>query len=325
MVLIGSAILVAFSAFLLIPGLGGFRTRTRWRRFRERIRQSALHPAVPFDAVGPDGPLGPHRFIGRIEALQGSDSLWIQGDHLSLQAQMSGAKIYLLPTEGVQPPNARALLEERLPEDQPRSLPWKRITSLQEGTRVYLDGFLERRGGVLRMYGSRDVPLLALLHEGEDVVPRAVWAGRQKNEYWNPITPWALLAGSLALFIMASAVFGIHRSSTTARYLLAAALAPVIPILPPGLAFFLLYMSQWRRARFLRAERDLLGLIAFLRAGDATEEMLGWGDDLPQDTVPLIRNCRRRARATESGAALSFVAGFAMNTALVLLILDAVL
>ena len=49
------------------------------------------------------------------------------------------------------PPVARTLLEERLPEEHPRPMSWKWFTSLQEGTRVYLVGFLERRKAILRM------------------------------------------------------------------------------------------------------------------------------------------------------------------------------
>jgi len=280
-----------------------------------------LFPEVGFDSGGFDAPLGPHRFKGRIEALQGSDSLWIKGDGVSIQALMSDSDIYILPPESASPPDAQALEEERLPEETPGTLSWKQMTTLQEGYRVYLIGFLEQRDGVLRMFGSRDVPLLSILHDSEDVIPRAVWSGRQKNEYWNSLTPWALLAGSLALFIMASAVFRTYQASLSARLLLLLALFPVIPFLPPGVAFFFVYLANWRRARFLRAERDILGLTAFLRAGDATEEMAGWGDDLPRNTIPLIKSCRRRALISELVAALAFVLGFILNSALTLYIL----
>ncbi len=322
MVLIAAAILVALLSYFIVPGLGGLQARSRWRRFRERIRNSALLPKVLFDKGGFDGPLGSHRFIGRIEALQGNDSLWIRGEGVSVQALMSGSDIYILPSEAAGPPDARTLLEERLPEENPRTLSWKQMTSLQEGHQVYLVGFLERRDGILRMYGSPDVPLLTILYDGEDVIPRAVWSGRQKNEYWNILTPWALLAGSLALFIMASAVFRTHQASLAARILLLMALFPFIPFLPPGVAFFFIYLANWRRARFLRAERDLLGLKAYLRAGDATEELAGWGDDMPRNTVSLIRSCKRRALISELIAAMAFLLGFIMNSLLVLLILN---
>ena len=319
MLVIGATI--AFVMFLLLPGLGGLRARARWMEFRDRIKKSALYPRVVFHPGDGDGPLGPHRLIGRIEALQGDDSLWIRGDGVTVRALMSGAEIYLLPSDGSEIPDSRALLEERLPEDHPLPLPWKRITSLQEGSRVYVIGFLEIRDGMLGMYGSREVPLLVLLFDGEDIVPRAVWAGRQRNEYWNPFTPWAVLAGSMSLFLLATSTFIESQASLTARILLVSSFAPVIPFLPPGLAFFFIYLTNWRRALFLRAERDLLGLIAFLRAGDVEEEMTGWGDDLPQDTVPLIRSCRRRAFIAEAGAGLAFLAGFALNAALILMIL----
>ena len=324
MIEIIAAISIIFVAFILIPGLGGFRARSRWRGFRDRVMKSALYPHVSFESGTMDGPLGAHRFVGRIEALQGDDTLWLKGEGVSLRVMMPGAEIYLLPDEGAMTPNARSLLEERLPEFSPHPLSWRRITSLQEGSKVYVVGFLEYRDGVLRMFGSKDVPLLAILHEGEDVVPRAVWTGRQKNEYWNVLTPWSLFAGSLALFIMATSVFGTNMASPRGRIILTAALFPIIPLIPPGLVFFFVYLANWRRARFLRAERDLLGLSAYLRAGDAEDSMVGWGDGLPRNTVPLIHSCRRRALLSEFGAIVSFLTGFSLNVVLTMIILKAV-
>ena len=77
MVLFGAAIFTAFLAFILIPGLGGIQARSRWRKFRQRIRNSSLLPSVTFDAGGFDEPLGAHSFTGRIEALQG-DSVTLE-------------------------------------------------------------------------------------------------------------------------------------------------------------------------------------------------------------------------------------------------------
>jgi len=322
MIFIASAIFITVFSYLIVPGLGGLHARSRWRRFRKRVRDSALLPEVGFDKGGFDSPLGSHCFSGRIEALQGDDSLWIRGEGVSIQALMSDSEIYILPPDSVEPPDARTLEEERLPEGSPGIISWKQMTTLQEGYKVYLVGFLERRDGILRMFGSRDVPLLTILHDCEDVIPRAVWSGRQKNEYWNSLTPWAILAGSLALFVMASAVFRTYQASLSARLLLLMALFPIIPFLPPGVAFFFIYLANWRRARFLRAERDLLGLNAFLRAGDVTEHMGGWGENLPRNTVPLIISCRRRAVISEMVAALAFVLGFVMNSILTLFILD---
>lgn len=319
-----TAVFIIFLAFLFVPGLGAVQARTRWRVFRERVMKSALFPQVAFESGSREGPLGAHRFTGRIEALLGEDTLLLKGPDVSIRATMAGAGVYLLPDEGTMTPDARSLLEERLPQYSPRPMSWKRITSLQEGAKVYIVGFLESRDGVLRMYGSKDVPLLAILHEGEDVVPRSVWSGRQNNEYWNALTPWALLAGSMALFIMATSVFRTQTEAALARMLLTAALFPVVPLIPPGLFFFFIYMANWRRARFLRAERDLLGLSAYLRAGDAQDSMAGWGDSLPDNTVPLIRSCRRRALLLESGALILFLAGFSLNVVLTIFLLNAV-
>jgi len=42
MILVASAIFIAIISYLIIPGLGGLRARSRWRRFRKRVCESAL-------------------------------------------------------------------------------------------------------------------------------------------------------------------------------------------------------------------------------------------------------------------------------------------
>ena len=319
-----SAALIIFIAFILVPGFGSLQARRRWRHFRERVMRSALLPQVSFGIGGRTGPQGAHRFTGRIEALLGEDTLLLSDGSVTLRATMPGAEIFMLPDEAAVPPDARSLLEERFPEYHPQAMSWKRITSLQEGMKVYAVGFLESRDGVLRLYGSREVKLLAILHEGEDVVPRSVWSGRPKNGYWNTLTPWSLLAGGLALFVLATSVFLSQSSSPVARILLTGALFPIMPLLPPGLILFFMYLASWRRARFLRAEGDILGLSAYLRAGDAENLMAGWGDGLPRNTVPLIRSCRRRALRSEIIAGVAFMTGFGTNIFITMLLLNMV-
>lgn len=281
---------------------------------------SALDPEASSDATGLDGSMGRHRFLGQIEATQGTGLIWVRGNGVTVRADMEGAKIYLLPAPGERAPGPKDLLEQRFPEEMPRRRTWRQVTSLPEGTRIYLDGSLERRGNMMVFHGSKEDPLLAILHEGEFVIPRAVWSGRHKNEYWNLFTPWALLLGSLSLFILATAAFRSPYPRDTARLLLAGALGPLVPLMPPGVVFFLGYLTTWRRGRFLRAERDLLGLGAFLRAADASNMLIGWGEGLPTDTAPLIRSCRRRALGAEILSAAAFGVGFIVNFALLLLL-----
>jgi hypothetical protein len=320
-----ACVFIALFFYVAIPGAGGLVVRSRWKKFRDRVRGSALEPSAEFVSCDGDGPLGSHRFSGYVEALEGRDVLWVRGENLTVRVEMTDASVYILPSAGEGVPGARDLLEERLPEDCPRRQRWRQVTALSERSRVFLSGSLEVRDSMPVFRGSGKRPLLAVLHEGRDPIPRAVWSGRQKNEYWNALTPWSLMTGALALFIIAAFVLRSPFPRDSGRWALALALAPLVPLAPPGLVLFLVYLSAWRRARFLRAESDFLALGAFLRAADASDVLADWGKTLPEDTVPLVRSCRRRALFAEIRGAAAFVMGTAVNAYLLVLLLRAFL
>jgi hypothetical protein len=120
--------------------------------------------------------------------------------------------------------------------------------------------FLEEGRGVFR--SSPGAPLLVVFYDGEreSILRRAIWGGRQRNEYWNPFTLPSLLTGFLCLALLAYLSLRSPQAGLPGLAVLSLAAAPAALFLPPGAALYFLYRYFWKLARRLRAERDLLRL-----------------------------------------------------------------
>jgi hypothetical protein len=252
---------VALMFFVLIPGIGAFTVRSQWRVFRRRVQECSLYPILRYaNLAEADGERGCFRALGELEAFQGHNRLWLNTGSFTVEADLSGVKLYLLPS--LIPGRQR---DEALPDEAPAVAPWDRIFSLPSGMKLFVGGrlFLEGGRGVFRSQPRE--PLLVVFYDGEprSILARAVWGGRQRNEYWNQLTLASLLTGFFCLALLA---YMALRTAQTALpglpglVALSLALAPVAPFLPPGVALYFLYRFFWKRARRLRAERDLLRL-----------------------------------------------------------------
>jgi hypothetical protein len=257
--------LVCAIFYLVIPGLGAFHVRTRWRSFRKLIIDSSRLPQITYNKLvrGDDGYLGAYRFFGSLEAMQGDDTVWIHDGKTSLSADLGGVHVYLLPSssasenEGIVERN-----EEALPDEMPQRLPWSQVFNLPEGTPMYVSGplFLNHGQGLFKT--TDDHPLTLVIYDGEtdSVLRRSIWGGRQRNEYWNNYTPASLIAGTIALLFCAYNFLQLTSATIPAALALGLSTTPLLPFLPPGLPLFLLYRYFWKRGRLNRAERDLLRL-----------------------------------------------------------------
>jgi hypothetical protein len=264
---LGSIILVFALAFLffgLIPGVGAFFVRSRWRLFRRRIAESSLYPFLDYSDLSRRGDfLGRYRLFGHLEAIQGENSIWINNGSFTVEADLTQAKLYFLPSFSA---GTRTLpverLQEEVPDEQPALVSWNQIFSLPAGTQMFIAGQLysEEGRGVFRS-GGKD-PLLVVLYDGErnTIVQRAVWGGRQRNEYWNQFTLASLLTGAFCMVLLAYIFLRSMPSSLPALFGLTLAFFPISGLLPPGFILYYLYRFFWKRARMLRAERDLLRL-----------------------------------------------------------------
>jgi hypothetical protein len=296
---------VAFAAallfYLLIPVAGAVRLRNQWKRFRERVVALSLAPALSYGALAraqgeSRAEVGRFRLFGTIEAIEGMDRIWVRGKEVSALVDLSRAPLYVASPGPADAPAEAAGSIERLR--------WRSVSSLVEGTRIFVAGLLVIEEGRPVFVDSPEEGLLAVCHDWDEerIVSRLVAGGRAQNEYWNDPTRISLALGLAVI----SGILLFWRSATfptvKALIFLAGAL-PVLPFAPPGLALFLAYHRLWRRALAFRVSRDLFRLPA--RAGP------GGGDPGTR-----ARRAEREAFLYAAAAGLSFGLAVIVNLAL---------
>lgn len=255
---------IAALGYLILPLAGAFRVRRRWRNFRDALYASMEMPILSYGDLR-ERQSGSYRFFGRIEASQGENQLWLREGGLSLLVDLTGVEVYTLPAVRTPPEEGRVEDNElTIAEGTPTAMASRRLAALPLGTKMMVAGdlcFSEGRG---RLHSTADRALLCLIYDGEaeTILRRAIWSGRQRNEYWNPLTPLSLTLASFTLFILAYVFLRTPRLLPFAHIALTLSLIPPAPLLPPGILFFSLYRRIWRSGRYLRAERDLIALPA---------------------------------------------------------------
>jgi hypothetical protein len=248
-----AALAAAFVFFLLIPIIGASGLRVQWRKFRGRVVDLAGAPVLTYGDVarateGRAGGRGCFRLYGSVEAIEGADRVWIRGDGVSALVDLSKAPLYTVPPEA---PEAGSV----------RRLRWRSVSSVVEGTRIFVGGRLAVEEGRPVFVDDPEESLIAVIHDGDDegLSSRLIVGGRSVNEYFGYATPLSvalgLIAISVILFISRKSPF----SSVRALVFLMGAL-PALPFAPPGLFFFIAYRRLWRRALDLRIERDIRAL-----------------------------------------------------------------
>jgi hypothetical protein len=281
-------IAIAGVFFLAIPGTGAFLVRRRWRIFRRALMDA--RDARPL-SYGKRHLLDPEEFrrlSGRLEAIQSDRTIWIGDSSFSVMVDLEGVPVFVLPHSSAR--------EDSQPDETPRVLYWKDLSALAEGTSVFVCGTVVEDQGTIRFHGGPYGTPLVMIHEGgaddlDRLLRRAMWSGRQRNEYWNHGTPISLIGGFLAETLWAVNLIGVSRLNTVIA--LVFALIPALPLFPPGVVAFYWYRRVWRTARRIRARRDLMQL-----KGEATVRR-----------TELNRAALRR----EAAAVLLLLTGVAVN------------
>ncbi len=287
-VLFIAAIVIAFYA--LIPGIGAFVVRARWRSFRRRMVQASLCPTAGYVQVRAEesgsGYLGTFRCFATLEAIQGDDTVWVRAGRVSFGVRMAGVSVYMLPSGLL--PGSGTPDPENLPDEMPAIVPWAKVGSLPEGTRMFVAGPLYRSESKAVFRSDGAASLTVVIYDGaeETVLQRSIWGGRQRNEYWNRLTPVSLAAGSFSLIILASVYVASPWLRSAAILAVLGSLIPVLPLGPPGVVLFFLYRRLWQEARYLRAERDLLRLPLRFSPAENEPVQLPDGERYLRFTVP---------------------------------------
>lgn len=217
------------------------------------MEQVSLYPILTYRAARLDtespGEAPLVRFFGSLEAIKHDRAMSLRGGDLTVAADMAHSQIFVMPPD-----------TGNLPDESPLRTNWDRLGSVTEGTRVFVSGSLLRRGTEVTIGGQPGSPMLVVIYDGveRNLLRRAIWSGRQLNEYWNQLTPAALACGMLALIILSYALLRVPSQRLAAITSLTLASLPFLPLLPPGVALFYIYRRLWRRGRILRAHRDVL-------------------------------------------------------------------
>lgn len=293
--------------FLGVPLAGAFSVRQRWRRFRKAVRRASTLPRIDdaFAQTAIDSaPPREHVVVfGRLEGVEGKSGIWLRSLGFSVSVDLETIPLFLLPPRtgtGGSPPDVT-----------PRIAYWKEMNALVEGTKFLVAGET-RRGpsgtfSIEEFSDTGEKPLI-IMYDGpdDDVFSRAMWTGRQRNEYWNHYTPISLIVGFLAELLWVVHVFDENRLYALIGIVLA--VLPVLPLIPPGLIGFYIFRKLWQSGRRLRAIRD----VAILGGEGGT----GNSD---------ARRYTQDASFRESLGTAAFLAGLAVNAYIGALILAVLL
>ena len=312
------ALICAAIFYLCIPVCGGLVTRRRWLRFRRAVSSSLLWPLIDeqnigrlrndridnnridSDRINKDGTgvriqeLGNYCFFGALEALQGNNSVWISNGVYTIVAHLHNQPLFMFDRD--------ASTYAYRPKRTPLLANWRQVTSLPEGTQVFIAGPLYAVQGQLQFYSAeRHEPLLVVLYEGthNELHKRLIWHGRQRNEFWNLLTLPSLCAGMFVLGILTFITLRLYGSpQLVTLIIIVMALSPLLVLMPPGAIGFFLYRRLWGAGWLVRAKCDILHLIEHAE-------------------------CQRwRALLFEIGAGLFLLAGLLINGYLTLLLLS---
>lgn len=247
-------LVVVFLFFILIPALGAFSVRAKWRRFRAGMIVASTYAIMDYSDLSKDNEGSIFRFFGTLEAIQDTNRIWMRSGDVSAAADLENVPVYILPSV-----SSDESLGDVLSGEEPQSVPWKQISSLPAGVELFVAGTLHLEDGLALFRSRPQFPLLVVIFDGgkDTILRRAVRSGRQRNEYWNQFTLISLITGSFSLLLLTYLFLGNPSTRVPALIALALSVSPLAVLLPPGVVFLYPYKSFWTRARTLRAERDL--------------------------------------------------------------------
>jgi hypothetical protein len=226
--------------------------------FRQRFDDLRLMPLLDYGTyrhITEEGER--YRFIGGFESTDGH-TLWIRSETLTIPVILTRAHTYMLPmTEG------GAIPESFDPsEEVPERIRWDQVSSLVEGSKVFVGGQVALQDKRWTFVSTSAHPLLLIFYDGPDrsLTLRAIRAGRNKNEYWNLLTPYAFILGAFFEIFIAASFLPRPAFRLTGITAFIFVFTPLFPLIPPGIVCTILYRRLWWRARIFRAYRDLARL-----------------------------------------------------------------
>jgi hypothetical protein len=224
------------------------------------------------------------RLAGSFESITDGHTLWVRSPDLTIPVVLTGAQVYMLPME--EKDNREGF---DLAEEAPQRLRRDQVATLTGEVRVFVGGALSPQDGRWTFRVTPDTPLQVIFYTGDDrsMATRVIRAGRHKNEYWNGVTPYALVMGALCLIAMAVMFLPRPAFRLTAIIAFCAAFIPLYTLAPPGLLLTVAYRRLWQGARIHRSFRDLVRLPLVYSSGRLPNGEL-YGARCYQDLPPGI-------------------------------------
>jgi hypothetical protein len=294
----------------LLPFIGAVIRRYNWYDFRRRFDKLRFCPLLDYGNYwlrtgggGEDAALaeaGVFRFSGGFESVTDGRTLWIRSEDITVPVSLQNAESYRLPVwKNEDPPD-----DYDPGEIPPEIIRWEKISALTEGAKVFVGGSLKYLNGCRTFVSTKENPLIVIFYDCPDpaLVPQMIQSGRQRNEYWNTVTPYALVIGALGLILTALLFRSRPAYSLTVMVSVTALFIPLYPIIPPGLLFTGIYRRLSRMSRVLRACGDLA--------------RLGASDNLQVPTTSEQNSGGRftvKAYLLETAAWVFLLAGIALN------------
>ena len=250
-------LVIALIFYGIVPAIGAVYKRHFWRRFRLQV--FTLH-RYPLTAALPNSPGFPRKneeaaitchFFGELESFDSggrasSAIFWLRSKALTVPVDSTGALICMIPKgQTVQQVRRKQMLN-----------------TAELGNQVYVGGKLGIKDGRPIFMAEKGQPLhIIFFPEGiENFEGEIAARGRQQNEYWNKLTPYALTIGVCALLFYSVSLLSRPATMLPALIAFLAIFMPVYPMLPPGFIFSFGYRVLRLQAYLLRVRKDSLAL-----------------------------------------------------------------
>ncbi|MDR2150038.1 MAG: hypothetical protein LBO67_04325 [Spirochaetaceae bacterium] len=283
---------LAFLWYCIVPLLGIFLDRNNWQWFRQRFDDLRAAPFLNYTSLY-HGTEPTYRFTGVFESITDTKILWIRGESITVPVNLIGAQIYVFSLSTVQ--------------GDVRRIHWNKVPTLIEGGRVYVGGSLGMHNGRLVFTHTKNEPLIIIFYGGDDrsLNERVIWAGRNNNQYFNRVTPYALAAGTFSFLCIAFSFLNRPAFRLTALIAIIAIFTPLFPLLPPGILLTNLYTKLWQQTRLLRSYRDTIQ-VALRRENQYLPNGEYYGsvrmNTMPAGVPPLVQAVGKSTEWTVFGA-----------------------
>jgi hypothetical protein len=241
----------------IIPIVGVIYSRYIQRQFRRRFIDLGLAPLLNYrqyrqleNTASGELQGGVFRFTGGIESITDGRTLWVKGEDLTIPVSLEKTNCFFLPKhEGEEFPEA------------PEKIRWNRISTLTEGVKVFIGGLIKMQNNRLNFISTKENPLIVIFYDcpEAELTSQIIRASSSRNEYWNAATPASLFIGAMLLVIIAASLLNRPAFRLNLISALVAVFTPVLPAIPPGFLFTLLfrriawsvkkYRAYWELAR----------------------------------------------------------------------------